>query len=104
MEIETKEVVTVGGWLLSMGGLVAWVKIKIRSHDKDIKAIKDLFVTSENEPRLMTYTAHDKVCARQQERVIRQNDRLDKIVEHQEKQDDKLEKILVAVTELKSRP
>ena len=97
MEIETKDAVTWGSWLISFGGAVTWAKLKIGAHDREIKAIKEILTTDDNEPRYLSYKAHDIICGRRGADIA-------KIVEHQEKQDEKLDRILVAVTRLETRP
>jgi len=82
MIIEDKSLMDLAGWLvslgLSVGGTVAWVKLKLKSHDErlmvvekkietDIAEVNGKFFTPEGEPRLLSYKAHDHICTRTNE-------------------------------------
>ena len=63
MELGTKEAVVASGWLVSLGSIIAWVKISIKGQEKRIKTIERRFTNDDGEPLIVTYPAHDIICA-----------------------------------------
>jgi hypothetical protein len=89
MELSAKEIGGIAAWCLSLGGTIAWVKIKIKDNGEDItkhaarlKKIEDdnarlakleehddrltrvekRFFTENDEPALLSYRAHNHIC------------------------------------------
>ncbi len=89
MELSVKEIGGIAGWCLSLGGVVTWVKIKIKDngdnlskysarlkkieddnarlakledHDTRLTKVEKKFVTENGEPALLSYRAHNHIC------------------------------------------
>jgi hypothetical protein len=69
MELSTKELGTLGGWLISLGSTVAWVRIKIKDHGSRLAKVENRFFTENNEPALLSYRAHKHICDQKDEKT-----------------------------------
>lgn len=76
MNIEAKSLMDLAGWLVSLGvsvgGTVAWVKLKLKSHDERLMVVEGKFVNENNEPALLSYRAHDHICNRKNELIVQE--------------------------------
>lgn len=83
MNIETKQLIDLAGWLVSLGitvgGLVTWAKTKLKDHDARfltvdarLEAVEGKFINENNEPALLSYRAHDHICRRQNEMIVQE--------------------------------
>ena len=76
MNIEAKALMEMAGWLVSLGvsvgGTIAWVKLKLKSHDERLMAVEGKFFNENNEPALLSYRAHDHICSKQNELIVQE--------------------------------
>lgn len=91
MKAEEKDIVQWLVWAVTAGGLFEWFRGRVNQNRAEIKTLKKQMLTENQEPRFLTEPVHDKICARKTEVLA-------EIKDHQEKQDEKLEEILIAVT------
>ncbi len=96
MTLEVKDLITGGIYLITFGGSLGAVTTKFKGLSSRVVTLEKCLTTEDKEPRFMSYKAHDKICGRQQ-------DTLAEIKDHQEKMDEKIEEILVAVIRLEAR-
>jgi len=89
MDLSAKEVSGIVGWGVSIGGIIAWVKIrikdhgtslgkqdarltkieadnsrlaKIEDHDARLTKVENRFFTENGEPSLLSFRAHNHIC------------------------------------------
>lgn len=69
MQVEDKDLITWGAmattWIagvFGIGSTYGKLSKQVNQNSADIEEIKKLFITHDNEPRLMSYTSHNAIC------------------------------------------
>lgn len=102
--LATSALVAIGGWLLTAVGLGKYIgklKRQVQQNTEDIGKIEKTFITSDGDPRFVSYKAHDKI---QMDCQTLQNERYDTLVKRMDEKDrillDHLSKLDDSVMEL----
>jgi hypothetical protein len=100
-----KDDITIIGFIFTwLAGIFGYGKIygglvnKITSHEKRLDTIQKTFFTSDGEPRLMSYAAHDQISNACQKFMY---DKLDNNVKRLDLHDEKLDKVIAGINELR---
>lgn len=86
-------------WLFGLGRVYGTLESRVSKNEKDISAIAQKFRTQDGEPRLMSFKAHDKIQSACQKRMDERQAVIDRTMAIH---DEKLDKILEAVSALKA--
>jgi hypothetical protein len=88
MQVEGKDLITWGAmgftWLAGIFGIGStYGKLlkQVTQNSADIEEIKKLFITHDNEPRLMSFTSHNAICEDRLKVVLVKLENIEKMVQ-----------------------